>query len=289
LKVEIDLTLFDYRYLQILEMRFALDYPQIDDNYQTSAEINSWFARKFPSLTFYKKISYVVFRGAQMAKKGLYSDQEWCNSSYQILKAIESTGTMVTIENLKPILELKEPSVVIGNHMSTLETFLLPYMLSPHMKVTFVIKEALISYPVFKHIMISRNPIVVGRDNPKKDFMKVLTEGVNRLDEGYTVIVFPQTTRMKEFEKSQFNSIGIKLAKRAKVPVVPLALKTDCWKNGRIIKDFGKIDPKESVHFKFGTPLRIEGNGKEQQDTVITHIENCLSNWTTRTPVSDKE
>ena len=274
--------------LKINKMRFHLDYPQIQNDYQTSTKKLNWFPKSFPSLTFYKKMSAIVLRGAQLAKKGLYSDKEWCTSSYNILRAIESTGTKITVENLQPTLDLKVPAVVVGNHMSTLETFLLPYMLSPHMKVTFVIKEALISYPIFKHIMISRNPIVVGRENPKRDFMKVLTEGVNRLKEGYTVIVFPQTTRMTVFEKSQFNSIGVKLAKRGNVPVIPLALKTDCWRNGKIIKDFGRIDPNKSVHFKFGTPLKIEGNGKTQQESVIKHIEDCLSKWTGRLPISDK-
>ena len=265
-------------------MRFQLDYPPIYDDYQTRNGKPTWFTRAFPSLAFYKKMSAVVLRGARMAKKGMYSDKEWCTSSYNILRAIESTGTKVTVENLKPTLDLKEPSVIVGNHMSTLETFLLPYMLSPHMKVTFVIKEALISYPIFKHIMISRNPIVVGRENPKKDFMKVLTDGVDRLNEGYTVIVFPQTTRMRVFERSHFNSIGIKLAKRANVPVIPLALKTDGWRNGKIIKDFGKIDPRKSVNFKFGTPLKIENNGGNQQELVIKHIEDCLLKWTDRIP-----
>ncbi|MDA0348283.1 MAG: lysophospholipid acyltransferase family protein [Verrucomicrobia bacterium] len=270
-------------------MRFQLDYPPIYDNYQTRNEHLTWFSRTFPSLAFYKRMSAVVMRGAELAKKDMYSDKEWCTSSFNILRAIESIGTKVTIENLKLTLDLKEPSVIVGNHMSTLETFLLPYMLSPHMKVTFVIKEALVSYPIFKHIMISRNPIIVGRESPKKDFIKVLSEGVNRIKEGYTVIVFPQTTRMKVFEKSKFNSIGIKLAKRANVPVIPLALKTDCWRNGKIIKDFGKIDPRKSVHFKFGTPLKIEDNGKNQQESVIKHIEDCLSQWTDRIPALEEK
>jgi len=260
-------------------MRFELDFPVIHDRYHTPQLELTWFAKAFPSLFFYKKIAGVVKRGAHLAKRGRYLDANWCLSSYQSFKAVESIGAKVIVENIDLIKNLNGPGIIIGNHMSTLETFLLPYMICPYKKVTFVIKESLVSYPVFKHIMKSRNPIVVGRSNPKQDFITVLNEGVKRIEEGYSVIVFPQTTRMVQFDRTQFNSIGVKLAKRAGVPVVPLALKTNSWGNGRWLKEFGRIDRNKSVHFKFGTPMEIEGNGKNQHQQVITHIENCLNRW----------
>jgi 1-acyl-sn-glycerol-3-phosphate acyltransferase len=260
-------------------MRFELDFPIILNHYQSPHQDTSWLGRTFPSLCFYQKVLGVVFRGSSLAKRGKYQDKEWCLSSYQILKAIESVGTHTQIENLHFLTELNEPCVVIGNHMSTLETFLLPYLICPHKKMTFVIKEALVSYPIFKNIMISRNPIVVGRSNPKQDFLTVLNEGVKRIKDGYTVVVFPQTTRMLEFDRNQFNSIGVKLARNAGVPIVPLALKTDCWGIGSLLKDFGAIHPNRPINLEFGSPMTIEGNGKNQQEQVIEHIENCLTRW----------
>lgn len=262
-------------------MRFQLDIPVIREDYQYQND-PSWFGKAFPSLAFYKKMLGVVFRAARLAKRGEYTDAAWCVSSYNILKALEGVGTRVDLSNLENIQALEEPCVIVGNHMSTLETFLLPYLICPFKKVTFVVKEALISYPIFKHIMISRNPIVVGRSNPKQDLMAVLNDGADRLKDGYSVVVFPQTTRMLEFDKSQFNSIGVKLAKKAGVQVVPLALKTNCWGNGKWIKDFGRIDPTQDIHLEFGHPLDISGNGREQQETIVQHIENCLSKWNAR-------
>ncbi|MCZ6673405.1 MAG: lysophospholipid acyltransferase family protein [Verrucomicrobia bacterium] len=264
-------------------MRFELDFPVIQDQYQTSPRKLSWIARKFPSLTFYKKMFGVVKRAARLAKQGKYGDPEWCLSSYEILRALESVGTQAIIEKIQSVTKQSGPSIIIGNHMSALETFLLPYLICPHMKLTFVVKEALISYPVFKHVMLSRNPVVIARSNPKQDFLTVLKEGTKRVEEGYSILVFPQTTRMLRFDRSQFNSIGVKLAKRARVPVVPLALKTDCWGNGTLLKDFGKIDPSRSIRIKFGSPMEIVGNGKAQQELIVSHIENCLNQWNSNT------
>ena len=264
-------------------MRFELDFPVVDNNYRTPAMQGGWFARVFPSLSFYMNMVQTVLRSARLAKKGIYNDPNWCRSSYDILKSLEAVSITAVVENLQTVVNCKGPVVIVGNHMSTLETFLLPYLICPHKKLTFVIKESLVSYPVFKHIMLSRNPIVVGRSSPREDFMTVLSEGTKRIEDNYSVVVFPQTTRMPEFDRSQFNSIGIKLARRARVPVIPLALKTDCWGNGHLIKDFGKIDPKKDIHLRFGEPLIIEGNGKIQQELVISHIENCLNQWNKKT------
>lgn len=260
-------------------MRFELDFPIIENTYTSEARKTGWLSRSLPSIRFYSNMLRIVCRAARLAKKGIYNDPDWVKSSFGILKAIEKVGTSVHIQNLQALTQVNGPCVIVGNHMSTLETFLLPYLVCPQKKLTFVIKEALVTYPVFKHIMISRTPIVVGRSSPKKDFMTVLNEGVSRIQDEMSVVVFPQTTRMTQFDKTQFNSIGIKLAKRAKVPVIPLALKTDCWGNGSLIKDFGKIDPSKSIYFNFGTPMSIEGNGKSQHEAVIAHIENCLKEW----------
>lgn len=260
-------------------MRFELDFPVIKNDYQTPQIEPPWLAKAFPSVSFYRKMIGTVLRAAHLAKKGNYKDQNWCLSSFEILRALESLGTKAKLENIQSVANLEGPCIIIGNHMGTLETFLLPYLVCPYKKLTFVIKEALVTYPVFKHIMISRNPIVVGRNNPKQDFLTVLTEGVKRIEEGYTVVVFPQTTRMPIFDRTQFNSIGVKLAKKAGVPIVPLALKTDCWGNGKLIKDFGKINPQKNIHLRFGQPLQVEGNGKKQHELVISHIENCLNLW----------
>jgi 1-acyl-sn-glycerol-3-phosphate acyltransferase len=163
--------------------------------------------------------------------------------------------------------------------MSTLETFVLPVIIAPIKDATFVVKQSLVEYPVFKYVMRSRNPITVGRSNPRDDLRAVLEGGVERLKAGMSIIIFPQTTRTPVFAKEQFNTIGIKLAKRAGVPAVPIALRTDAWGNGRHLKDFGRIDPAKTVHFAFGKPLVIKDRGDEEHEQIIDFITGKLDEW----------
>jgi 1-acyl-sn-glycerol-3-phosphate acyltransferase len=174
---------------------------------------------------------------------------------------------------------LASPCVFIANHMSVLETFILPGLIQPQRDVTFVVKASLIDYPLFRHVMRSRNPIVVGRANPRQDLRTVLEEGQKRLNSQVSIVIFPQTTRSIEFEPGDFNTLGIKLAKRARVPVVPIALKTDAWGLGGKLKDFGKIRPAKTVHICFGEPLRVKGSGKEEHRIVVDFITSKLKEW----------
>ena len=64
--------------------------------------------------------------------------------------------------------------------------------------------------------------------------------------------------RTVTFDPEQFNTIGVKLAQKAKVPIIPLALKTNAWGNGKVLKDFGCIDTSKTVHFAFGEPIEVQ-------------------------------
>jgi 1-acyl-sn-glycerol-3-phosphate acyltransferase len=152
-------------------------------------------------------------------------------------------------------------------------------MVQPLKPVTFVIKESLLTYPVFQHIMRSRDPVAVTRNNPRQDLKIVLEEGEDRLSRGVSIIVFPQTTRTNTFDPAQMSSIGVKLAKKAGVPVVPLALKTDAWMNGKYIKDFGRLNVMKQVFFAFGPRLEVVGKGNEELRVVTDFIGAKLLGW----------
>jgi 1-acyl-sn-glycerol-3-phosphate acyltransferase len=239
----------------------------------------SLFSRVCPSCAFYADLFSIVFRGSSSAKRGQYPTAAWAHSSLETFRALERVGIKIEISGVDSFRTLDGPCVFIGNHVSTLETFVLPAIIAPFKDVSFVVKRSLIDYPVFKHIMRSRDPIVVDRTNPRKDFEAVLEGGTARLKAGRSIIIFPQTTRTATLDPETFNTIGIKLARKAAVPIVPIALKTDAWGNGKYLKDFGKIDPSKAVHFAFGKPLWIKGRGSEEHQAIIEFILKKLEEW----------
>jgi len=248
-------------------------------SYHTPADASSFFGRLFPSLSFYTSFLANIWFSSRKAKRGEYDDEAWLLSSYKVLEALERTGLQVSVSGVEHLQALDTPCVIVGNHVSMMDTVVLPAIVVQEMAMTFIIKKSLMEYPVFKHLMRSRNPIALNRTNAREDLKTVFSEGMKRLEQGVSVVVFPQTTRGTEFNPRQFNSIGVKLAQKAGVPVLPLALKTDAWTNGKLIKDLGRIHPETKAHFAFDTPLTVEGKGKEEHQKVIDFISRKLKEW----------
>jgi 1-acyl-sn-glycerol-3-phosphate acyltransferase len=256
----------------------AYTAPRYGD-YETAGDRTSPLARIFPTAAFYSRVAWIVLQSSYLAKKGRYADEDWYAASFHVRNAFERAGARISIKGTANLAGLDSPCVIIGNHMSTAETFLLASIIRPIMELTFVVKQSLVDYPVFKHVIRARNPIVVGRVNPREDLKAVIGGGQERLKAGLSIVIFPQRTRTVEFDRESFNTIGVKLAKRAGVPVVPLALRTDAWSNGKWFKDYGRFRPDRPVHFEFGEPLRVGDNDREVHEAVIEFIGSRLTQW----------
>jgi 1-acyl-sn-glycerol-3-phosphate acyltransferase len=230
-------------------------------------------------LAFVAGVVNVINHARISANQGRYDDEAWVKSSTDIVKTIEGCGGKFHLRGLDNISSCHEPVVFISNHMSTLETFVFPCLIEPFLNVTFVVKDSLIKHPFFGSIMRSRDPIVVGRDNPREDFKIVMEKGKELLNKGTSVIIFPQSTRSLTFEPEKFNSLGIKLAKSAGVKVIPAAIKTDFWGNGKILKDLGPISRNKHIYMNFGEPFSIKGSGKEEHQAIIDFIQRNWNDW----------
>ena len=257
-----------------------MENPKFEfDAYNTPPFTGSDLMRLFPSFFFYCQDVGIVGTASWQAKQGHYATADWVGSSYAVMRALESVGVRFSVTGLDHIRNLTGPAVFIGNHMSIMETFILPALIGSFTETTFVVKQSLVDYPVFKHIMRSRDPITVTRSNPREDLRAILEGGERRLAAGSSIVVFPQTTRTTSFDPGDFNSIGVKLAKKAGVPIVPIALKTDAWGNGRCLKDFGRINPSLEVHFAFGSPLQVQDRGREEHEEIVQFISGKLGEW----------
>jgi 1-acyl-sn-glycerol-3-phosphate acyltransferase len=188
-------------------------------------------------------------------------------------------GGNVNISGLENVAAHYGPVVYVGNHMSLVETLILPGIALAFGDVNFIVKEELRHYPVLSSIFTSLGMIAVSRKNPREDFKVVLREGHKFISNGGSIIIFPQATRSMEFDVEAFNTLGVKLASRAGVPVIPVAIKTDFHGNGKWIKDMGPINPQKSLYFKFGDPLPVSGNGREAHRQVVEFITQNLSAW----------
>ena len=232
--------------------------------------------------SFYLQIFLIVIRARRVVKAGLWSEARWQASSVEVIRACENVGMTFEITGLDQLTKLAGPVVFISNHMSTLETFAFPGIIVPFTHLTFVVKDSLAVHPLFGPIMCATRPVVVGRKNPREDLSTVLKEGAERIRGGYSMVIFPQSTRSERFRSAEFNSLGVKLAARAGVPVVPVAVRTDAWGNGKRLKEFGPVRPEIPIRISFGPVTPVKGKGGDEHEEVTGFITKHLQEWGVR-------
>jgi 1-acyl-sn-glycerol-3-phosphate acyltransferase len=252
-----------------------------DDQYETEPGQEKLLHRLlFRSRIYYiVRFCYIVFHAWATAKSRHFTLDDWVKSSFRVFKSLEDCGGRFHIKGLFNFTRTDSPVVFVGNHMSTLETVVLPYIIAPLKKCLFVVKEQLKHVPFFGILPRSTGCIGVKRENPVEDFKEVMSKGSEMIAKGYSIIIFPQSTRHTTFDPSKFNTLGIKLARKNKVPVVPIALKTNFWGNGKTLKDFGPLDLSKKIYFEFGEPITIHGSGKEEHAQVVSFIKSRLEKW----------
>ena len=227
----------------------------------------------------YSHFFATIIRNRALALRGLYGDEAWVQSSFEIIRNLERCGAKFRIEGMDRVREAEGPLVLVSNHMSTLETLVLPGLVQPLRPVTFVVKQKLLDGFFWGPIMRSRDPIAVSRSDPRADLETVLRDGQARLGSGISVIVFPQGTRTPIWKREGFNSLGIKLAVKAGVRIMPVALKTDYWGSSGLFRGFGPVHRDRLIHIEFGEPIAVSGRGKAEHELCLDFIESRLKKW----------
>ncbi len=130
-------------------------------------------------------------------------------------------------------------SVVLSKHQSAWETIALQQILPP---LCYVLKRELLRVPFFGWGLASIPGIAIDRAAGKDAMSQVVEQGRARLKEGLWVVVFPEGTRVAPGTTRRYKPGGAILAKRAGVPVVPIAHNAgEFWKRNAFIKRPGEI------------------------------------------------
>ena len=253
------------------------------NEYHTPENTHHYWGDKMAFGTrWYFMLRYIlIIARARLAVARNRFDETWfMRTNLSIFRLIEGCNGRFHITGIENLRHCPGPVVIVGNHMSNIETNALGCVIWPHRPLTYVAKASLLKFPIFGRVLAWADPITVGRTNPRTDLQTVLNEGVKRLKSGISIILFPQSTRTIAFDPEKFNSLGVKLAHRAKVPILPMALKTDFWGNGRSFwRDFGPLQRHEPIHITFGKPFLVEGNGKQAHEHVLKFIQTHLKLW----------
>ncbi|MDL1969719.1 MAG: 1-acyl-sn-glycerol-3-phosphate acyltransferase [Candidatus Desulfofervidaceae bacterium] len=125
--------------------------------------------------------------------------------------------TLIGLENIDP----QKPYVFAANHQSQYDIFTLMGYLPVQFK--WMAKKSLFYIPIVGWGMKACGSIPIDRENVKEAY-KALLKAIEKIKQGYSIVVFPEGTRSRDGRIGPFKSGGIVLALRAGVPIVPVTI-----------------------------------------------------------------
>ena len=131
------------------------------------------------------------------------------------------------------------PAIFASKHQSALETFMFHLLLK---KPVFVLKKELLNIPIFGFYLKKMGMIAIDRDGGIRSLKLLLKQVQDKINNGYSIIIFPEGTRTVPGETVEYNP-GIAAIYNLKIaPIVPVALNTGCfWPRNSFIKKPGSF------------------------------------------------
>lgn len=177
----------------------------------------------------------------------------WTRATMWLLRNLN--GVRIEVEGLENI-PVGQPVVVMSNHQSQWETFYLQLLISPQ---ATVLKRELLWVPFFGWGLALLKPIAINRGRAAQALKTILRVGKQRLDNGISVVIYPEGTRQAPGTLGKFNGGGTALALHAGVPILPIAHNAgDCWP-ARSIKRF-----PGTIRVVIGRPIATQGKKPDQ-------------------------
>ena len=176
----------------------------------------------------------------------------------------------------------KEPFIIVANHTSYLDIFLLPSIL-PKQRFLFLGKSEILQYPLLK-TYFKRFNIPVYRDSPMKSARSFI-QARKEMKKGWSLMIFPEgeipdteLPKMIPFKDGAFQ-----LAKSANVPIVPITFMNNYKLLGEPESFYANARPGTSyVHIHpFINKAQVGQLTKEELNTkcfeVVSTPLNCVS------------
>ena len=156
------------------------------------------------------------------------------------------------------------PCVIMCKHQSEWETFYLQTIF-PHLCT--ILKKELLSIPFFGWALKQMEPIAIDRSSPKDALRKVQSLGLKRLDQGRSVLIFPEGTRVKLGERGRYARSGANLAIASESLILPIAHNAGVYWQNKDKKKAGIIT------FIIGAPIATAEKSAKQ---VINEVEDWI-------------
>jgi 1-acyl-sn-glycerol-3-phosphate acyltransferase len=157
--------------------------------------------------------------------------------------------------------------LVLSNHQSNLDPVLIG--LCCQRRLNYVARQTLLKFAPLRWLLNSLDAIPIDRDGTGLGGLK---ETLKRLKRGELVLLFPEGTRTSDGEVHAIKPGFCALARRAEVPLVPVAMDGafDAWPRQR------RFPRPAVIHVQFGPPITPAQVKLLSDEQLVHEVENRI-------------
>lgn len=161
------------------------------------------------------------------------------------------------------------PAVYLAKHQSAWETVAFPAFMPPYM---WVLKRELFYIPIFGWALVVLGHIGINRDLGIRSMKAINEEGQKVLQSGYSMVIFPEGTRVEPGKVGEFNPGGASLAVKAGVPIVPVTHNA-----GRLWGKRGFAKQPGLITVVMDEPIPTEGLPPSQRKELNQRVKDIIA------------
>ncbi len=160
-------------------------------------------AKKLASQSYNKSNEEKIFAGPKMVSQ----------------KVIQKTKSDVHVYGQDKLPD--EAVLFVANHQGLFDILaLIGYLGKP---IGFIAKKETKKLPIVSTWMELIHCVFIDRSD-RRQAVKAISQGITYLKSGHSIVVFPEGTRSRGSNLNEFKSGSLRLATKAKVPIVPVAI-----------------------------------------------------------------
>lgn len=222
---------------------------------------------------------YAYLRNIKKYRKNIHKYREAGDMPAEIeeiRKVVEVWSTAVTdkigmklrVSGLENIPE--GPVVFVSNHQSYTDIPALGATIGTRHQLGFVAKENLGKLPLFGGWIADIRSVFIQREDARAS-LQAIQEGIALLEQGFSLVLFPEGTRSKGPEMGSFKKGSLRLATKPQIPIVPVTLSGTyrCYEAAERVRP-GTVDI--FIH----PPVSTAGLSKPQAASLSDEIEELL-------------
>ena len=122
----------------------------------------------------------------------------------------------------KENLPQKGPVVYVSNHQGFVDIPALCTALDT-VQFGFIARENLKQVPLYGTWMNRIRSVMIKREDPRAA-LRAISEGIEYINEGFSMLIFPEGTRAKGGPMADFKAGSLKLATKPGVPIIPVSI-----------------------------------------------------------------